>query len=124
MKILLISNNKFLDKLPTVKFNIKKHEVTLPTFQLGKVSDYSNQKKQFLDKDINLLKTVDCLLVCNFDKGKSKNYIGPYSLILMGIAYALGRKIYLLYDIPSSKNKEEIEALGAIPLNGKLKELR
>jgi len=123
MKIMLISEKMFLDKLPLIKFNIKKHTVLLPTFELGKISKYANTEKEVLDKDINILKKSDSLLVCNFDKSLTKNFIGSYCLILMGIAYSLGKKIYLLYDIPNTQNKDKIKALDVIPLNGNLKEI-
>ncbi|HRT02856.1 MAG TPA: hypothetical protein P5513_02835 [Candidatus Diapherotrites archaeon] len=124
MKILLISNIKFLDKLPTIKFNIKKHNAVLPTFQLGKISKYLNKKSIFLKKDMDLLKECDALLVANFKNGRINNYIGPSCLMLMGVAYSLDKKIYLLYDIPNSKYKEEILALEPICLKGDLKNLR
>ena len=87
MKIMLVCENMFLDKLPLIKFNIKKHTVKLPTFQLGKVSKFANKEKETLDKDIKILKNSDALLVCNFDKSLTKNFIGSYCLIIMGIAY-------------------------------------
>ena len=123
MKILLLSKKENIPKLPNIKFNIKKHEVLLPTFQLGKISKYNNQKKEFIDKDIELIKKVDSILICNFDKGKQKNYIGSSLLMFISIAYVLNKKIYLLYDFPTSKSKEELKSLNLIPLNGNLKNI-
>jgi len=124
MKIMLISDKMSLDKLPTIKFNIKKHIISLPTFEIGKISKYDNKNKKYLDKDIEILKKNDGLLVCNFDKSLTKNYVGSYCLILMSIAYSLGKNIYLLYDYPNTKNKEEILTLEAIALKGNLKEIK
>jgi hypothetical protein len=123
MEIMLISEKSFFEKLPNIKFNIKKHRVNLPTFDIGKISKYENKKKYVLDKDIEILKKSDSLLVCNFDKSLTKNYIDSYSLILMGIAYFLNKKIYLLFDFPNTKNSEEIKGLEVISLKGNLKEL-
>ncbi|MCK9439477.1 MAG: hypothetical protein PHW45_03760 [Candidatus ainarchaeum sp.] len=123
MKILLLSRKENIKKLPNIKFNIKKHEVLLPTFQLGKTSKFLNENKEFIDKDIELIKRADAILVCNFDKGKQENYIGSSLLLFMGAAYALDKKIYLLYDFSKSKSKEEIKCLDVVALNGDLNKI-
>ncbi|MDD3178499.1 MAG: hypothetical protein PHR26_03185 [Candidatus ainarchaeum sp.] len=121
MNIFLISDEKFKNKLPLIRFNINKHTTFLPTFQLGKIEKGRNIKKMFLDKDINILEKCDAILICNFDKGKSKNNIDYYSLMICSIAYYLNKKIYLLYNLPISKNKKEIQAFDPICLDGNLK---
>ena len=123
MKILLLSRKENIKKLPNIKFNIKKHEVLLPTFQLGKTSKFINKKKEFIDKDIELIKKVDAILVCNFDKGKQINYVGSSMLLFIGVAYALNKKIYLLYNFSKSKSKDEIKYLNATALNGDLNKI-
>ncbi len=124
MKILLISGKKFHEKLPLIRFNIKNHTAILPTSEIGKVSNYLNKRKLYFEKDIALLKEVDGLLVCNFKKGKQENYIGAYSLMIMSLSFFLEKKIYLLYDIPKNKYREEIESLNVISLKGDLKNLK
>lgn len=123
MKLLLISGKQFHEKLPLIRFNIKNHTAILPTTDLGKVSNYINKKNSFFKKDIEILKTVDAVLICNFKKGKQENYVGAYSLMIMSIAYFLEKKIYLLYDVPSNKYKEEILSLDVISLKGDLKKI-
>ena len=121
MNIFLISEKNNMEKLPLIRFNLKKHTAILPTFELGRVNTGINQKKMFLDKDIMILQTCDAILLCNFDKGKSKNYIDSYSLMLCSIAYFLKKKIYLLYNLPLSKNREEIKAFETFCIDGNLK---
>lgn len=124
MNILIISQKEFFKELPIIRFNIKNHTTFLQTMELGKTYNYINKNKMFLDKDIELIKQVDALLVCNFKKGKEENHIGPYCLMLMAIAHSYEKKIYLLYDLPKTKFKEELDALEPICLLGDLKNLK
>ena len=72
MNILLISQKEFFKELPIIRFNIKNHITFLQTMELGKTYNYINKNKLFLDKDIELIKQVDALLVCNLKKGKEE----------------------------------------------------
>lgn len=122
MKILLACQKEFLKELGVVRHNLKKHTGIFQTTDVGKFPKGVNVDKIILDKDILLLKDVDSLLVCNFKKGKEENNIGEYLLILMSIAYSLGKKIYLLYDVPY-KYIEKIKCLEITSLNGDLKKI-
>lgn len=124
MNILLISQKEFFKELPIIRFNIKNHTTFLQTMELGKTYNYINKNKLFLDKDIELIKKVDAILVCNLKKGKEENQIGSYCLMLMAIAYSYNKKIYLLYNLPKTKYKEELQALEPICLEGELKNIR
>jgi hypothetical protein len=122
MKILIFSSKEFFEKLGNIRFNLKKHTGIFQTTDIGKINKGINKDKIILDKDIILLKEVDALLICNFKKGREENHIGPYSLIIMSIAYALGKKIYLLYDIPN-KYVDTINSLEIESLKGDLKKI-
>jgi hypothetical protein len=126
MKFFIISSKDFQDKLPTIKFNLQKlkHIVALPTFELGRIPNYINKKEEFLKKDINKIKDCQAILVCNFSKKNIENYIGSTLLIYMAVAFCLDKKIFILYDIPNSENKEEIIGLNPICLEGDLKKIR
>lgn len=63
----------------------------------------------------------DVILVANYDKNNIKNYIGPNTLMEMGLAFYLQKKIYLLNPIPDIAWKEEIVGLKPIVINGDLK---
>jgi len=123
MKILLISDKAFHKELALIRFNLKKHTGVFQTTDIGKTQTGVNRQKIILDKDIILLKECDAVLVCNFKKGKKENHISEYSLMIMGISYLLQKKIYLLYDMPSNKYKDEMNALEAIPLHGNLNKI-
>jgi hypothetical protein len=60
------------------------------------------------------------ILVANFDKNDVKGYIGGNTLMEMGIAFFLKKKIYLLNEVPELPYKEEILGVKPIILNGDL----
>ncbi len=125
MKIFIISSKEFSDKLPTIKFNLqkRKYDVILPTFGVGKTSE-PNPKKIFFEKDFRKIEECDVVLVCNFKRKSVDNYIGPTTLIYMGIGYYLKKQIYLLYDLPNTSNVEEIFSLSPICLSGDLTKIK
>ena len=98
----------------------RKHEV-FPIFEYLEQLEEMNEKKKeknrvsFFDK----LKESDALLVVNNSLKKGReNYISGSSFLEMGFAYALGKKIFLLQDIPDLSYKDEIMAMKPIILNG------
>lgn len=66
------------------------------------------------------IKEVDAILVLNYDKKDIKGYIGGNTFLEMGFAYILGKRIFLLNDIPDLLHKDEIKAMQPIILNGDL----
>jgi hypothetical protein len=123
MKILLVSDKTFYKEQALIRFNLKKHTGIFQTTDIGKTHKGINTAKIFIDKDILLLKESDAILICNFKKGKQENHIGEYSLMIATLAYFLQKKIYLLYDMPSNKYKEQLMMLEAISLNGNLNKI-
>ncbi|HYV33617.1 MAG TPA: hypothetical protein VE973_02110 [Candidatus Limnocylindria bacterium] len=59
----------------------------------------------------------DAILVLNYDKNGVKNYIGPNTLIEMGVAFYLKKKIYLLNPIPELAWQEEVLGLKPVVIN-------
>ena len=66
----------------------------------------------------------DAILVLNYTKGKVKNYIGGNTLIEIGYAFYLGKKIYFLNPIPNQSYTEELVAMEPIILNGNLSKIK
>lgn len=86
---------------------------------------------KFLDKMaqaekelIKKIKESDAILVLNYDKDGHENYIGPNTLLEMGIAYFLGKKIYLINPIPRFYCWEEVKAMKPLILNGDLAKIK
>ncbi len=68
----------------------------------------------------NKIKNSDAVLVCNIDKNKIDNYIGPSTFLEMGIAFHYGKKLFLLNDIPTMNLRDEVEAMQPIIINQNL----
>jgi len=62
----------------------------------------------------------DAILVLNYDKKGIPGYIGGNTFLEMGLAFWLGKKIFLLYPIPDMNYKTEMHAMQPIVLDGKL----
>jgi hypothetical protein len=60
------------------------------------------------------------ILVANFDKHGTQNYIGGNTFLEMGFAHVLNKPIYLLNDIPDMIYTDEIRAMQPIVINGDL----
>jgi len=65
----------------------------------------------------------DAILVANYDKNNIKGYIGGNTLMEMGLALFLKKKIYLLNETPELSYKEEILGVKPIILNGDLNKI-
>jgi hypothetical protein len=56
----------------------------------------------------------------NYDKNNVKGYIGANTLLEMGLAFHLRKKIFLLNRIPEIGYKEEILGMGPFVIDGDL----
>ena len=63
---------------------------------------------------------ADAILVSNHDKNGVPGYIEANTLLEMGLAFHLGKPIYLLNGIPEMAYKEEILGMTPIVINGNL----
>ncbi|HUW72114.1 MAG TPA: hypothetical protein VMV66_02940 [Candidatus Humimicrobiaceae bacterium] len=66
----------------------------------------------------------DAILVANYDKNNIKSYIGGNTLMEMGLAFFLKKKIYLLNQVPKVPYKEEILGVKPIILDGDLTKIQ
>ena len=71
------------------------------------------------------IQNVDAILVLNYDKNGIKNYVGGNTLMEIGFAYVLNKKIFLLNQIPEIPfYKSEIEAVKPVIINGDLTRIK
>lgn len=63
---------------------------------------------------------ADYILILNHDKNNIPGYIGGNTLMEMGIAFFLKKKMFLLNPVPVISYQEEIIAMKPIILNGDL----
>lgn len=91
---------------------------------LKKIKENHGQVKrdgEFIKWYYESIKNSDAILVLNYDKNGIKNYIGGNTLMEMGFAHVLDKKIFLLNPIPEeSPYVDEIKAMEPIILNGDL----
>ena len=65
----------------------------------------------------------DAILVLNYDKNKIEGYVGANTLMEMGLALHLNKRIYLLNPMPEISYKEEILGMKPIIINGDLSKI-
>lgn len=96
------------------------------------VDDLDSNYKHALEKNVmkkcfDSIGKSDAILVLNVAKNGIKGYVGTSSLMEIGLAYYLGKKIFLLNSIPSSKEvrwAHELEIIRPTILNGSLKKIK
>lgn len=112
--------------LPKTSEMILKGEESLEQIKKEKASGEIHKRMVSLDvlrHYFGKIKEADAILVLNLDKKGIKNYIGGNTFLEMGFAHVLGKKIFLLNEIPDMSYKEEIKAMKPIKINGKLEEI-
>ncbi|MDO8451450.1 MAG: hypothetical protein Q7S76_01115 [bacterium] len=62
----------------------------------------------------------DAILILNFEKNGIPNYIGGNTFLEMGLAFWLGKKVFVLYPIPSMDYRTEMHAMQPIVIDGDL----
>lgn len=143
MKITICGSIAFYDEMIDAKSKLLSlgHEVDLPPFEIqddtGKmipVKEYyerrktetSNigwiwdEKERAMHLHFEKIEWSDVILVLNYDKNEIENYIGGNTLIEMGVAFYLKKKIFLYNPIPEINYKEEILGMKPILINGNL----
>ena len=143
MKITICGSIAFQDEVLSVKEKLEKlgHEVKVWPLKLedGKgqlisAKEYYKIRKIAADDEkwvwdrkaeavlrhFNKVDWSDAILVANYDKNDVKGYIGGNTLMEIGLAFFLKKKIYLLNQIPELSYKEEILGVKPIILNGDL----
>ena len=147
MKITLCGSIAFQNEINRVKEDLEKmgHEVKIWPLklkdekgQLIPVEEYykirkiaSNDEKWVWDRKAEAILEhfdkvawAEVILVTNYDKNNIKGYVGGSTLMEIGLAFFLKKKIYLLNEIPELSYKEEILGVKPIILNGDLSKIK
>lgn len=132
MKIALCASMAFAKKMLEVKKQLEAsgHDVIVQhdimEFATGKVADEDKWRKLQTDPIkgyFEKIKQADAVLVVNEEKSGIQNYIGGNTLMEMGFAYVLNKRIYLLNQVPQLSYTDEIIAMKPIILEGNLKRI-
>ena len=136
MKILIICSKKFYDKIPQIKQLLENnnHEVFLPNcyddpttesrmWNLGE-KEHQEFKARMFRKSEETISKMDAVLVLNYDKIKDdivyKNYIGGATFLEIYDAFRLGKKIFMLNDIPQGILYDELQGFAPIIISGNI----
>ncbi len=146
MKITICGSIAFFDEMLAIKEKLQQlgHEVDLPPletkdengqtisikeFMVKRKTETDNQswvwdrKEESIRMHFEKIDWADVVLILNYSKKEIANYIGANTLIEMGLAFYLHKKIFLLNPIPEISYKEEILAMKPIVINGDLNKI-
>ena len=147
MKITLCGSIAFIDEMLKVKKELEArgHIVKMPPTEIKDHNGKTVSVKTFYDirknekdsesgvwgimsenmrKHFAKVEESDAILVVNHDKNNIAGYIGANTLIEMGLAYYLRKKIFLLNDIPEISYKEEILGVKPQVIHGNFDKIR
>jgi hypothetical protein len=141
MKITICGSIAFYDEMLAVERQLEAlgHEVKLPPNEIKdeagnmiSVKEYYDRRKSETDDQswiwdrkgeaimahFEKIEWSDAIIVLNYTKRDISDYIGANTLIEMGLAFWLRKKIFLLNPIPEISYKEEILGMKPIVING------
>lgn len=146
MTLTICGTIAFFDSMTEIKEKLEEigHEVKLPPTEVkGKdgnlisVQEYYRQRKEEQDDDswiwdrkaeairwhLEKIENSDAILVLNHEKKGVAGYIGGNTLVEMGVAFYLNKKIFLYNPIPELSYKEEILGMKPVVLNQDLRNI-
>ena len=146
MKITICGSIAFHNEMLKTKEELEKmgHEVKLPPSQLkdgngkpisaaqfyeirktslGSEGWVWDRKEWAMKKHFDKVVWSDAILVLNYAKNNVPGYVGANTLMEMGLALHLNKKIYLLNPMPEISYKEEILGMKPIIISGDLSKI-
>ena len=76
-----------------------------------------DRKEQAMKLHFQKVEWSDAVIILNYDKNNIPNYVGANTLLEMGLAFHLNKKLFLFNDIPNIGSKEEILGMKPILIN-------
>lgn len=146
MKITICGSIAFTDEALSIKERLEKsgHEVRIwplelkdgngqliPATEYYKIRRVAaddekwvwDRKEEAMKRHFDKVVWSDAILVLNYDKNNIAGYVGANTLMEMGLALHLDKKIYLLNSIPEISYKEEILGMKPAVINGDLNKI-
>lgn len=143
MKIAICSSLDFINEIRENADKLIKlgHEVVLPhtaekiyrgevtyeqVMEEKKNGEFANRgiKQDSLNYYYGKIGESDAILVLNYKKKDIEGYIGGAAFLEMGFAHVLGKKIFLLNEIPKISYTDEIRMMQPIILKNDLTKIR
>lgn len=136
MKIAICASMVFAEKMVQVKRQLEEigHTVFISQFAEGYLGKAEKEKEELAVHDKNendairkfweIIKKSDAILVLNYDRKGIKNYIGGNTLMEIGFAHVLNKKIFLMNPIPDiDYYRSEIEAVSPVIIDNNLNKI-
>jgi len=133
MKIAICASMVFTERMIEIKQRLEElgHECFISEFAeayIGKsvedkekITIYHKNEKDAIRLVYDKIKQSDAILVLNYDRRGVENYIGGNTLMEIGFAHILNKRIFLCNPIPEIEYyKSEIEAVRPVIINGDL----
>ena len=140
MKIMICGSMTFSKQMVQVKKKLEKldHIVSLPRdieIHLDNpsfIDDFEKNhhhavKTDIMRKCFQLVAENEAILVLNYPKNGVRGYIGTSSLMEIGLAHYLGKKIFLLNEVPQplkARWAHEVRIIQPVILHGNLETIR
>jgi len=147
MNITICGSIAFYDKMLDIKKKLEQldYQVKLPPFEVkdengnmisvkeyyskrkAEINDASwiwDRKEEAMRLHFQKVEWCDAVLILNYDKNDIPNYIGVNTLLEMGFAFHLNKKLFLLNEIPEISYKEEILGMKPIIINNDLTKIK
>ncbi len=137
MKIAICASMVFTEQLVEAKKRLESmgHSAVISKFFASYIGKTEKEKERItiqhknnndaIREFYNEIKGSDAILVLNYDRRGVKNYIGGNTLMEIGFAHVLNKKIFLLNPIPEIDfYKSEIEATKPVILNGDISKIK
>lgn len=147
MNITICGSIAFYDGMLEVKKDLEQlgHQVKLPPFEIkdeegnmipikeyysrrkAETNDTSwiwDRKEEAMKMHFQKVEWSEAVLILNYEKNNIPNYVGANTLLEMGLAFHLNKKLFLLNDIPEISYKEEILGMKPIVINNDLTKIK
>ena len=140
MRIMICGSMTFAKEMIDAKRKLEElgHSVFVPSDIESHVKDpalidnLEQNYKHTIEKDVlrqcfNLIAKSNAILVLNYPKNKINGYVGTSALVEVGLAYYLGKKIFLLNPVPSSRSARwahELKIIQPVILNEELERIK
>src|SRR3989338_7098474 len=133
MKIFLCGSLTFNMEMMDAKREVEElgHEVDLPQSALDGYSkewwaelrksdagEFLRFKDESMRGHFDKVVWADAILVCNYEKNGVGGYIGPNTLMEMGLGFYLRKKLFLLFPSTQESLEEDMRVLRPSVLNG------
>jgi hypothetical protein len=134
MNIFICCSKSFYDRVSPIieELECYGHTITLPNsfddpgLEERLRSDpiaHADFKKRMLRLQTEKIERNDAIVVLNYDKSRSKNYIGGATFLEIFKAFELEKRIYLMNPIPEGMLYDEIVGMMPVILNGDLSKI-